>query len=575
MKKAICIILSVVFVLTMITACGSSSNETTTKATSGSSEQSGGSAGSEASGISGTSVVIAIPEDPDTLSPFISGQQGRDYVCQVFYQPVFDWDSSEGVLTPVIAESYEHTDSSHTVIKVRDNVHDSAGNAITASDVAFCIKSAADSGNYQELSIVKDAEATGDYEVTVTWGIDIKESLEGFQGAMNRVNVVNQEAYEASSDGFSTKPVATGPYVCTDVVSGSTYTFEADPNYWGKDIADLGPRSKTNVEKITFSVITEESQRSVGLETDVVDFSSIPSGDAYLFEEGGADAADFILDARTSVATTTLKFNCAEHINTLLFSSIGDSIESEDYTAVCSNANMRKAIAYAIDVDEIIQGTYGGRAIAVNSYGGSPLCSDYDPAWDSEDYYDVDIAKGKEYLAKALDELDMTADQVNIVLHCNTRDTTKTTATIIANDIEKLGIKCTIQTSDVRAETVDPTIWELELKDSICTSGYIPLTWTDAYGDISWENDEVQGKYNWCFVSDDKLEEYNVKGEQASYYSQDFIEEARQYVIYDQCYQLMLTNATEYYAADNSKFTKVVFGSNGVIIPQSSTYTWN
>ena len=582
MKKTLCIVLALALSMALLAGCGSGgSGSNATTAAGGettaapSSGGSGSSGGSESSGVSGTIVSIAAPEDPDTLSPFISGMQGRDYVCQVIYQPVFDWDYNAGVIQPVVAESYEHTDENHTTIKIRENVFDSEGNPITAKDVAFCINSATDSGNFQELSIVKGAEVKGDYEVEVTWSIDITESLEGFQGAMQRVYVVNQEAYEAASDGFSTKPIGTGPYVLENAVQGSEYTFKLSDNYWGEGVLGDYQRGMTNVETIKFVVIPEEAQRPVALETDIVDFSSVSTSDVYLFEDGGTDADDFDLYTSSSVACSMLKYNCAEHIDTTKFSSVGDSIESDDYTSVCSNVNMRKAIAYAIDVDEVIQGVFGGYAMPMHTYGGNPNCGDYNPAWENEDYYDVDLVKGKECLDKALSELGMTADEVNIVLHCNSRETTKRMATIITNDISKLGISAEVSISDVRGSTVDPTIWDIELKDLIGTSGFTPLTWTDAYGDVAWENDEVQGKYNWCFVNDDKLEDYNVRGEMASEYSSEFIEEARQYVIYEMCYQLMLTNATEFAAYKNSVLKNVIYGCNGVIIPQACTYSWN
>lgn len=154
-------------------------------------------------------------------------------------------------------------------------------------------------------------------------------------------------------------------------------------------------------------------------------------------------------------------------------------------------------------------------------------------------------------------------------------DTSKALATLLVNSFAKIGVDCAIDTSDIRNITVDPTIWDLEIKSLIADPSFTSLSWADAYGDVAWSNEEVQGVYNWCFIHDDKLEEYNVVGATVAGYSQELIEEARNYVIFEQCYQLMLTSANNYYASRTDTVSELVCNYASYPVPQACIYKWN
>jgi ABC-type transport system substrate-binding protein len=561
MKKAQCIILSLVISLSLLSGCKSPTTETTKDP--------------NADPIKGTSIKFHLPEDPDTLSPWISEQGGRMSIIPCIYQSLFNWSDDFTGLDPVIAESYEHTDANHTTIKIKDSVYDSAGNQIKGSDVAFSVNSAITAGVFAATSIMDNCVATGDLEVKITWNIDIADSLSGFTEAIRRIYIVNQAAYEAVGANYSSKPIGTGPYVVSEALPGATYTLKRSDNYWQSGEDNLPATSKANVDQITFVVITEQSQQAVALETGVVDIVGIPTADLYLFEEGGANAADFTLKMLNSLGGTLLKFNCAENINTSLFANY-DSIDYSNYTSPCSNINFRKALAYSFDINEIIKGVYLGRAAAMNSYGGNLDSADYNKEWDNADYYGVNLDKAKEYLAIALKELGKKeAKDISIILHCRANDIYRTMATILANSFQKLGIGCTIDTTDIRFITLDPTTWDVELKDLIASPSFTTLTWADAYGDVAWSDRSVQGVYNWCYIHDDKLEEFSTVGRTAGGYSKKLVEDAREYVIFEKCYQLMLTCSETPWGFRTDSFVDVVFNFANYPLPQACTYTWN
>lgn len=62
--------------------------------------------------------------------------------------------------------------------------------------------------------------------------------------------------------------------------------------------------------------------------------------------------------------------------------------------------NLRLALAYAIDKDGINVGVFNGNGTAVKDFANATY-PDYNSEWDSEDYYDYDVDKAKEYLEQS------------------------------------------------------------------------------------------------------------------------------------------------------------------------------
>ena len=214
---------------------------------------------------------MAIAADPGDLGPFVGMSMGRIAVLNTMYEFLISGNSN------VIAESYEGTaDGMSATVKVRNNVKDSAGNAIKAADVVYCYTTAMAAGTLRPLGDVQTVTATDDYTVEFKF----KKALNGhdIEDVVAECPIVSQKAYEASTDKFATKPISTSAYVVADNVPGSTLTFEKNPNYWQTDASAKSPFATTNVDKIVFQVITEASQHSVALETGAVDISGSVAG---------------------------------------------------------------------------------------------------------------------------------------------------------------------------------------------------------------------------------------------------------------------------------------------------------
>ena len=224
--------------------------------------------------------------DPGDLGPFVGMSLGRIGVLNTMYEFLLADE------TPVIAESFEtNADGTSTVVKIRAGVKDSAGNAVTAADVAYSYTTGMAAGNLRPLGDIESVTATDDTTVEFKF----KKALSGrdVEGILGEQPIVSKTAYEASADKFATKPVSTSAYVVTESVPGATITFEKNAAYWQTDAALQSPFAKQNVDKIIFQVIAEPAQHSIALETDAADISGSVSGtDVTRFEGNDKFARD-------------------------------------------------------------------------------------------------------------------------------------------------------------------------------------------------------------------------------------------------------------------------------------------
>ena len=157
------------------------------------------------------SIVIGIIAEIDSLNPTDYNAGCKPYVGSEIYEALFDIDGFGGEMYPVLAKGYTIIDDPHYQVELYDYITDSNGNAITASDVVFCFQHVAEEGTNTTLtSYMESVEAIDDYTVEFTW-TTAPEPVGDLEAMFAKVWIYSQAAFEASTDGFATQPVATGP----------------------------------------------------------------------------------------------------------------------------------------------------------------------------------------------------------------------------------------------------------------------------------------------------------------------------------------------------------------------------
>ncbi len=212
-------------------------------------------------------------------------------------------------------------------------------------------------------------------------------------------------AEKVGLEGLATKPLGSGPYILSEWLPKQQVTLTRNPDYFGP---------QPYYDEIDFIPIEDDKAAEIAMEAGELDFSQV-SIDS--FERFSSDS-NF----------TTVK------VPNIRFSWIGLNVENPKLADI----NVRLAIRYGVDVDSIIEAAYFG---LVDRELGliAPGLVGY---WPDAPRYERDVAKAKEYLAKAgLTSLDIRFDILNTTEY-------QTWAQIVQQNLKDVGINVTINPMD-------------------------------------------------------------------------------------------------------------------------------
>ncbi len=485
-------------------------------------------------------VTVAIGADPADLSPFSGMNLGRIAVLKTIYEYLVESDSMGAAAVPMLAKSVEKTGEKTYVVTLFDYIKDSAGNHITAADAAWSYNAGIAGGKFRPLGAVESVKATGDY--TVEFVFKAALGVGDLDKALSECPIISQKAYEASPDKMATDPVTTGPYVLKQFVPGSSLTFERRADYWQKpELTNLF--SRANVQKITFQVITEPAQNAVALQTGTADVSaSVSSSDVAQFQKGGQYADKFTVFQFLDNLTWMLAFNGTAG---------GPFADSKD---------LRQAVAYAIDTKAMCQAL--GSCAPAHTVGNSNF-GGYQTKWDTESYYNFDLAKAKQLFASAGHK----PGDLTVKLLVSNAPNDGLVAQIIQADLKLLGITVNIdaeETSVYNTAMYDPKAFDMALVGG-AGGDFIISPWLLVFDQN--RNKGTTGQ----FFKDDKLQSLLMTTTTLAGYTPENIDAFNQYQK-DQAYVFGLYSwVNNIVAAKN--VTKIVRDTRGQIIPGACEYS--
>ena len=166
MKKSVMFAISIVMIVSMLAGCAPKATEAPTTApvepTTAPGQPTTAPVEPTAAPVEPTAVpapdlpseaIVAIGADPSNLGPFVGMSMGRISVLTTMYEYLFFVVGEE--LTPYVAKSYEQTGDTTFDVTLFDYVTDSAGNKITAADVAWAYNAAIAANAYRPLGDVE------------------------------------------------------------------------------------------------------------------------------------------------------------------------------------------------------------------------------------------------------------------------------------------------------------------------------------------------------------------------------------------------------------------------------------
>lgn len=235
-----------------------------------------------------------------------------------------------------LATSWEWTDAITLVLTIRENVLFSDGSVMTPEDVVYSLKRA--TGDTMKgksaMAYMADAAVTGENQVTITLTEPYVDFL--YTLSLPYVCIVSQKACEADPDNGA--QIGTGLWIVDDFMTGDHLSMVRNDNYWGET---------TPTERLTYRYISENATRVIALQTGDIDLAhNLNTADWHYVEED----PNLLLAKYSSAVLDFIAFNV------------------DQFPA--SDINFRKAVALALDYDDVMWAYTDGTGLVAESYWG-------------------------------------------------------------------------------------------------------------------------------------------------------------------------------------------------------------
>jgi len=320
-------------------------------------------------------LTVAFQSAPATLDPgrLNNGGNGAQYSA-LAYDSLIYW-APNGDYLPGLATSWKYLDASNQIFQltIRPNVKFSDGATLTAQDVVNSIEYDAQGSTTAAsyLGNLATATATGPLTVVLTFK-QPQPDLETIFDQDNMAGDVISPQGLATPTALGTTTDGTGPYMIdpTQTVTGSTYVYVQNPNYWNASLVRF--------KEVVVDVIASDTSAIAAMQTGQADFF----GGSYS-DVSAAKAAGLDLYKESGVFAT---------------------IWTNDYTGkivkALRNVKVRQAMSYAINRPAIAKALYGSYA-QPNDEISTPGFTGYVPGTKWLDYYTYNLKKAKALMKSA------------------------------------------------------------------------------------------------------------------------------------------------------------------------------
>jgi len=318
-----------------------------------------------------THLQVVFPMLPTQLDPTLANEVPMARANYLIFQTLVYLDGGEAV--PGLATSWDFVDANTIVFQIREGVRFHDGSYLTADDVAFSLNRTAAAPAVGIITgMIEEAVVTGDYEVTVTTEFPFAPIL--LHLSHTAASIVSQDVLERiGEDEHTLYPIGTGPFMFESQVAGDRMDFVRFDDF--SSVAPGLPEGQLPaIERITFRVIPDPSVRTIELET----------GSAHIVFDVGATEVQRIRD--------NPELTMHEIPNFSLNSWLGFNTQHPPFDDV----RVRQAVAYAIDIETIVDVAWAGLGVVGRSVLPSTV-----PGFVEFPVIPHDVERARELMAEA------------------------------------------------------------------------------------------------------------------------------------------------------------------------------
>ncbi len=326
---------------------------------------------------------------PSNWNPFNGGGYSVGTVGLI-YETLFTYDPLTDQFTPWLAESETWTDATTWEVKLREGITWTDGTPFTADDVKFTIELGDPNGAYKAAlgysgmwKFMTGIEKVDDTTLVFKFSENPPYQEVGYN-LMYTVPIVPKHLWEKLdvkdiTGGANENPVGTGMYLAERMDQDRAVLLRND-NWWGVKVFGKGPAPKRIVD-----IVVPSNNVGLGMVLQGgidLDNNFLP-GVASLVK-GNYGVQTYYPDAPYMIPANTVQ---------LIF-----NIQKKPMDDV----NFRKAMAYAINIDDIVENDYAGLVKASDPTGLLPAWEKYiDKEQAKELGWSYDPEKAKQILADA------------------------------------------------------------------------------------------------------------------------------------------------------------------------------
>ena len=391
-KRILALFLSTVLLAVVLSGCGDKKQNS----------EPGDSSGNSSSGaiIDGGEIVVGIAQDlGESLDPYQMTAAGTREVLFNVYEGLIK-PTKDSVFVPAIASEVQTSDDGLTLtFPLREGVLFHNGDPVTVNDVIksfeTCAATTVEPALAAALSGVQVAAGPDENTVVIT----LPEASNDFLSYAASVYIV-----PANYTDQKTAPVGTGPFKFVSRSVQENVILERFDDYWG---------DKAHLEKVTCQIYEDTTAMMNALSAGAIDMVNHLTVDQAETVKGDYN----VLDGNMNLVQALYLNNAEKPFD---------------------NEQVRQAMCWAIDVDEILNITENGHGTKI----GTSIYPNFKKYYDASlaDTYGYDVEKAKELLTQAgyPDGFSMTITvPSNYTPH-------KQTAEVIVEQLAKVGITASI-----------------------------------------------------------------------------------------------------------------------------------
>jgi peptide/nickel transport system substrate-binding protein len=305
-------------------------------------------------------VVVVVPQDPDYLDPHLASAAGTYEMMFNVYEGLVK-PASDGTLHPAVAEKYTISEDGLTYTFIlRKGIKFHNGREVTTKDVKYSLERLMGTHTGKPLSSffqkVLTVQAPDDQRII----IKLKEVDASLLSSLKAAIIPKD------NPDPNTNPIGTGPFRFVEYRPGQRVIMEKFEDYWDHGLPLL--------DKVEFKIIPDRESALIALKTGTIDI--YPRIDNNRVSELG-DELYYLQGMQNLVQVMAM------------------NIKRKPF----DDLRVRKAINYAIDIDEIIEMVAFGFGTKLGSGISPSMAQFYEPGL--EDKYRYNQEKAKELLAAA------------------------------------------------------------------------------------------------------------------------------------------------------------------------------